>query len=100
MSAVDGDALRRGFGPEVFATDRALELVAQGMPFRDAYHAVKANLDQLAGQNPDIALAAKRHLGAPAGLDFAMLDKEARKAAAWAAAEGKRFAAVRRRLLG
>ena len=33
---VDGAALRRAFGPAVFATDRALELVAAGMPFRDA----------------------------------------------------------------
>jgi len=35
---VDEDALRRAFVPEIFATDRALELVAGGMPFRDAYH--------------------------------------------------------------
>ena len=97
---VDGDALRRAFGPEVFATDRALELVAGGMPFRDAYHEVKANLGQLTGRSPDAALAAKRHLGAPLGLDFAAMEARAREAESWAAAEGGRHRARRDRLLG
>ena len=97
---VDAAALRQGFGPEVYATDRALELVAQGIPFRDAYHQVKANLDQLAGFDPDAALAAKRHLGAPLGLDFKALDAQARAAARWAAGERKRYAAKRAALLG
>jgi argininosuccinate lyase len=97
---VDAAALRRGFGPDVYATDRALELVAQGMPFRDAYHQVKANLDQLAGFDPDAALAAKRHMGAPLGLDFKALAGQARTAARWAAGERKRYAAKRAALLG
>ena len=97
---VDAEALRRGFGPEVFATDRALELVANGMPFRDAYNEVKNNLKQLGGQNPDAALAAKRHLGAPMGLDLAFLDGRAKDAAAWAEQEQKRFRTCRDSLLG
>ena len=97
---VDGAALRRAFTPDVFATDRALELVAQGLPFRDAYHAVKNNLDQLAGKNPDEALAAKRHLGAPLGLDFRTMDARARQVEAWAGGERKRLQACRKRLLG
>ena len=97
---VDAAALRRGFGPEVFATDRALELVAQGMPFRDAYHEVKNNLDKLAGKSPDEALAAKRHLGAPMGLDFAALDARAKEAGAWASQEWTRHRTCRDALLG
>ncbi len=97
---VDAEALRRGFGPEVFATDRALELVANGMPFRDAYNEVKNNLKQLGGQNPDAALAAKRHLGAPMGLDLAFLDGRAKEAAAWAEQEQTRFRTCRDSLLG
>ena len=97
---VDAAALRRGFGPDVYATDRALELVAQGMPFRDAYHEVKANLDKLAGYDPDAALAAKRHLGAPLGLDFAAMDARAQEAEAWARREQERHCACRDRLLG
>ncbi|NLB68887.1 MAG: argininosuccinate lyase [Lentisphaerae bacterium] len=67
------DKLRAAFSPEVFATDRALELVAGGMPFRDAYHQVRDNLDELKAVDPDDAAAAKTHLGATAGLDLAML---------------------------
>lgn len=97
---VDAAALRTAFTPEVFATDRALELVAAGRPFRDAYHQVKANLDQLAGQSPDEALAAKNHLGAPLGLDLAAMDAAARQVETWVADEKKQHAAHRDRLLG
>ena len=97
---VDGAALRRAFGPAVFATDRALELVAAGMPFRDAYNDVKAHLDGLTGKSPDAALAAKRHLGAPLGLDFAALDARAQAAGAWAAEELAHHRSHRDRLLG
>ena len=97
---VDGEALRRAFGPEVFATDRALELVAAGMPFRDAYHEVKAHLEQLTGRSPDEALAAKSHLGAPMGLDFAALDARAIEAESWATDELAHHQEHFNRLLG
>ena len=61
---------RSAFEPGVFATDRALELVAGGMPFRDAYHQVRDNLGDLAKMEPDEVIAKKTHLGATAGLDF------------------------------
>jgi argininosuccinate lyase len=65
------EKLRAAFAdPGVFATDRALELVASGVPFRDAYHQVRDHLHDLRGMDPDVALARKTHLGAPAGLDF------------------------------
>lgn len=75
MSAlqVDAPALRAGFVPGVFATDRALELVSEGVPFRDAYDRVKLEPDALEGRDPVAAAMAKQHLGAPGGLDFAML---------------------------
>ncbi|NLB65127.1 MAG: argininosuccinate lyase [Lentisphaerae bacterium] len=97
---VDKPALRRGFGPEVFATDRALELVAGGMPFRDAYREVKARIGELAGGDPDAALAAKTHLGATGGLDLVALNARIREAAAWARREKRRHEACRKRLLG
>lgn len=85
------EAMRRAFMPEVFATDRALDLVADGMPFRDAYRHVKEHLGELAGENPDKAVARKQHLGAPAGLDFAMLDRRIKDSAAFAARETKKY---------
>ncbi len=67
---VDAKACREGFDAGVFATDRALELVAGGMPFREAYNQVKTELDDLADYDPDEAILRKTHLGAPAGLDL------------------------------
>jgi argininosuccinate lyase len=70
---VNTNALLAGFVPGVFATDRALELVAEGVPFRDAYDRVKSDPDALEGRDPVAAAMAKKHEGAPGGLDFAML---------------------------
>lgn len=70
---VNRQALKDGFSPDVFATDRALELVGEGMPFRDAYHHVKENLDELDKIDPSKAIAQKTHLGAPMGLDWTLL---------------------------
>lgn len=65
------ERLRAAFEePGVFATDRALELVAGGMTFRDAYHEVRDHLEDLRGMDPDETIAKKTHLGAPFGLDF------------------------------
>jgi argininosuccinate lyase len=67
---VNKKALIDGFSPDVFATDRALELVAEGMPFRDAYHYIKENLHELEHIDPVAAVKLKTHLGAPMGLDW------------------------------
>jgi argininosuccinate lyase len=67
---VNTQQLIDGFTPDVFATDRALELVGEGMPFRDAYHHVKENLRELEGIDPTEAIKLKTHLGAPLGLDW------------------------------
>jgi len=93
-------ALHEAFGPEVFATDCALERVVAGMPFRDAYHEVKANLNQLTGKSPKEAVMAKQHLGAPSGLDFAGLALRAKEAKVWAKEERSHHQNHRDRLLG
>jgi argininosuccinate lyase len=67
---VNKKALINGFSPDVFATDRALELVGEGMPFRDAYHYIKENLHELECIDPNEAILLKTHLGAPLGLDW------------------------------
>ena len=97
---VHEDALRGAFAPSVYATDRALELVAGGMPFRDAYHHVKAHLDELFARNPDEAIALKTHLGAPMGLDFAAMAARAKAVETRAARQLRRHAACRDHLLG
>lgn len=69
-TVVNEQKLIDGFSPDVFATDRALELVGEGMPFRDAYHHVKENLQELENIDPREAILLKTHLGAPLGLDW------------------------------
>lgn len=97
--SVNRDALLRGFTPDVFATDRALELVAGGMPFRDAYHYVKEHLEELSNRDPVAALLQKRHLGATAGLDFALLQKGVRAYDTFRKGEERRIQLARAALL-
>ncbi|MDD3276275.1 MAG: lyase family protein, partial [Kiritimatiellales bacterium] len=75
---VNKEKLLAGFTPDVFATDRALELVGQGMPFRDAYHYVKENLGELSNMDPIKAIMQKTHLGAPLGIDWELLKDRAK----------------------
>jgi argininosuccinate lyase len=93
-------ALEAGFTPDVFATDRALELVGEGMPFRDAYQYVKSHLDELAARNPYQAIARKTHEGAPAGLDFDAMATRTAAARAFAREERRTFHRALSRLLG
>lgn len=57
-----------GFTPEVFATDYALQLAVQGVPFRDAYGQVAANLQNSGLNDPVQNILAKTHLGATGNL--------------------------------
>lgn len=96
---VNKPALLKGFTPDVFATDRAIELVVGGMPFRDAYHFVKEHLDDLKAVDPYKAVRKKVHLGAPAGLDFAKLARRCAGIASFAKAQQRRIETVARKLL-
>ena len=97
---VNPDALLKGFSPDVFATDRALELVGEGMPFRDAYHHVKAHLAELEDMDPAEAIAKKRHLGATAGLDFAQYKKRIEAVTSAVASDRNGFHQAVSKLLG
>jgi argininosuccinate lyase len=97
---VHRDALEAGFSPDVFAADRALELAAQGMPFRSAYQQVKRELASLEHRDPYHAMARKDHLGATAGLDFDGLDRRAGEVAAFVKEDRKAFHKALGGLLG
>ncbi len=96
----DRAALLRGFTPDVFAADRALELVAGGMPFRDAYNHVRDHLAELQAVDPVAAIARKRHLGAPAGLDLDALQARVKATISFVRQERRRYNACLSRLLG
>ncbi|HMO50296.1 MAG TPA: argininosuccinate lyase [Kiritimatiellia bacterium] len=99
-TSVNAARLIQGFTPDVFATDRALELVSAGMPFRDAYHYVKENLHELESVDPHEAIARKKHLGATAGLDFAQYDQRLASARAFVENEQEEIRKVYTKLLG
>ncbi len=67
---VDRERLEAACTPELFATDRAYELVAAGMPFRDAYREVAA--DPTAQRPGDLVarLRARASEGAPGRLEL------------------------------
>lgn len=77
------DALLKGFTGPVFATDRAIELVASGVPFRDAYDDVKSNLEQLEHVDPVEAVARKTHFGASMGIDWKAYAGQLKTQQAW-----------------
>jgi argininosuccinate lyase len=84
-------ALRAALSPEVFATDAAYDLVAQGVPFRDAYRRVAANLGALASVDPGPALAARTHQGASGNLGLDQLGERLAAARAGLAERTERF---------
>ena len=82
---VNEEALLAGFIPEIYATDRALELVASGVPFRDAYRRVAADLANLESMDPHEAIRKKTHTGTTGNLGLELaerrLEEQARRIA-------------------
>ena len=97
---VDEAKLRAGFIPGVFATDVALRKVAAGTPWREAYHQVRDNLEALATEDADAAVAAKTHVGATAGLDYALYDGRVKELQESVAARAEIFESHMKELLG
>jgi argininosuccinate lyase len=94
---VNGSALKAAFTPEIFAADRALELVAGGVPFRDAYREVGANLGSLGARDPVESIARKTATGAPGNLRLDVPRAAAAAHAAWLrATEGGKADSVAR----
>ena len=60
---VNPDKLLAAFTPGIFAADKALEMVATGMPFREAYQKVSSSLDSLEAGDPVAAVKGKLSTG-------------------------------------
>lgn len=69
-------AIARAIEPAMHATDRAMELAAAGLPFRDAYRTVMNEMPELAGRDARQSLDARVSPGACANL---MLDELSRR---------------------
>jgi argininosuccinate lyase len=72
----DAERLRRGFTPDIFATDRAMELVAKGVPFREAYRTVGNELDSLPTGDPDQAIRRRTYTGTTGNLGLEKARKQ------------------------
>jgi len=66
------DAMRTALEPSMYATDLAIDLAKQGMPFREAYRKA-ADPSRWAGGNPATSLAARASPGASAHPMLAVL---------------------------
>jgi argininosuccinate lyase len=64
----DAKRLREGFTPDIYATDRALELVAKGMTFRDAYRLIGNELGTLEKGDPDLVIRRRTYSGTTGNL--------------------------------
>jgi argininosuccinate lyase len=60
--------MREAIEPGMFATDRAIELARDGVPFRDAYRAAATDPLPRAGADPEASLAARTSPGGAADL--------------------------------
>ncbi|OGQ20095.1 MAG: argininosuccinate lyase [Deltaproteobacteria bacterium RBG_16_71_12] len=76
--AFDEAALRAAITPDMYATDRALELVTEGVPFREAYRRAAAEIPTLAERTPEASLRARRSLGAAGNLAIERLEERLR----------------------
>ena len=72
---VNEAALRSAHSPEIFATDEAIRLVEEGMPFRDAYRQVGSQLDKLVAYDLDQVLSTRRSSGYPANLGLHLISE-------------------------
>ena len=61
----DADRARQALSPDLSATDAALALVEQGVPFREAYRHVGASLGELEEPASDEALRSYQTAGTP-----------------------------------
>ena len=71
---VNEERLTAAFTPDIYATDAALELVAGGMSFRDAYKEVGLNLEKLGDRDPLETIKNRTHTGTTGNLGLEELD--------------------------
>lgn len=96
---VHEDRLRAGCTPEIFATDAALELVAAGMSFRDAYRQVGTQLDKVAAMSIDAVIASRTAPGSPGNIAQEAARRRLEEMSERAGSEQARIAQVMEQLI-
>ena len=86
--SVNAENCRKAFSPGVYATDVALQMVAEGKPWRDAYHEVRDEFAALydgrpshvSNLDPDEVVMAKTHEGTTGGIDLGLYNRRCKAA--------------------
>ena len=86
------------FSKEVFATDRVLEMVKQGKPFRDAYREVAETLDSTPMEDPAANIQKKTHIGATGNLGLDLTRERLDEQRAWSGQARRTWESAVRRL--
>ncbi len=73
------------FTTEIFATDKVLSLVKEGIPFRDAYKQVANELDKVQLSSPVENILSKTHLGATGNLGIELSIEKMNEYRQWTA---------------
>jgi argininosuccinate lyase len=97
---VDAQRLRGAMVPEIYATDAALDLVAGGESFREAYRSVGTHLDALTGKDPEQALRARTSSGTTGNLRLDVAQRAAAQLRSAVAADRSRVDRALGSLLG
>ncbi len=97
---VNRERLLAAFTPEIFATDDALELVAGGMSFREAYVKVGTALEEVGSRDPMESLANRTASGTAGNLHLEPAAAALGSARQRLAERRERWAQCRRSLLG
>lgn len=82
---VNAEQCAAAFTRELFATDRVLALVKEGMAFRDAYREVAQSLDSTPMEDPVENIKKKTHVGATGNLGLELARKCLEDERAWSA---------------
>lgn len=85
---VNAENCRKAFTPGVYATDVALQMVAEGKPWRDAYHEVRdafaalydGRPNHVSSLDPDEVVRAKTHEGTTGGIDLGLYNRRCKAA--------------------
>jgi len=80
--------------PEIFATDKAIEMTAEGMPWREAYLKVAQELDTLKAEDPVENIKKKTHIGATGNLGLDKSEKKIKNGKSAVEKEKKEFEAA------
>jgi argininosuccinate lyase len=97
---VNGDALRRAFSPEIFATDEAYLQVVRGKSFRDAYRDVGLNLEKLKALDPAQTIRNRQSTGTAGNLRLDIPCRENSDFAAFFSGERRKVTQILEKLCG